>query len=312
MRILKPKALRKGDVIAIAAPASPPASEEKLEKGIRYLEQLGYRVVLGKNLHKKRGYLAGTDKERASDLNELFADTKIKAIFCARGGYGASRILPLLDYKLVMRNPKILVGYSDITALHLAFFSKSGITSFSGPMVSVEMSGELRGNAEEFFWRAITSVKPLPAIKSKKSEQIFTGKSNTSTGRLLGGNLSLVSALAGTPYFKPAKDSILFFEEIDERPYRIDRMMQQLTLSSALKASRGIVLGNFSGCNPDPAKPSLTLSQVFEDVFERYAYPVVSGVRVGHVKNSLSLPIGVRVRLDGSGRNMEFLESGVS
>ncbi len=312
MRILKPKALRKGDIVAIVAPASPPASEEKLEKGIRYLEQNGYRVILGKNLHRKRGYLAGTDKERASDLNELFANKSVKAIFCARGGYGASRILSLLDYQLIRSNPKILVGYSDITALHLALFTKSGITSFSGPMVSVEMSGELKGNAEEFFWRALTSVKPLKAVTSKKREWIMAKTPRPTTGRLIGGNLSLVTALAGTPYFKPPERAILFFEEIDERPYRIDRMLRQLMLSSAFKTSRGVVLGNFSGCDPDPGKPSLTLRQVFEDTFQDYPSPVVSGIHAGHVKGSLTLPIGVNVRLNGTGGSVKFLESGVS
>ena len=133
-----------------------------------------------------------------------------------------------------------------------------------------------------------------------------------STGRLIGGNLSLVTALAGTPYFKPPERAILFFEEIDERPYRIDRMLRQLMLSSAFKTSRGVVLGNFSGCDPDPGKPSLTLQQVFEDTFQDYSYPVVSGIHAGHVKGSLTLPIGVNVRLNGTGGSVKFLESGVS
>ena len=312
MRIIKPKALKRGDVIGIAAPASPPASEEKLSRGIRYLEQLGYRIKLGRNVHRKRGYLAGTDQQRASDLHELFADKNIKAIFSARGGYGATRILPLLDYNLIRRNPKILVGYSDITALHLALFTRSGLTSFSGPMAAVEMADGLNGNAEEVFWRNVTSAKPIGTIQSKKNERFIGKQTGRSTGRLLGGNLSLLSVLVGTPYIPTTGNLIVLIEEIDERPYRIDRMLQHLKLSNMFRKSNGVVLGSFAGCQAEKGKPSLSLQQVLADTFQEYSRPIVAGIHFGHVKNSLSLPVGVRVRLNGVRGTLEFLEAGVS
>ena len=162
MRIIKPQALRRGDIIGICAPASPPSSEDKITKGIAYLERLGYHVQLGRSVYHKHGYLAGSDSQRASDLNELFVNPKVKAIFTVRGGYGVHRILPLLNYNLIKRNPKILVGYSDISALQLALFTKTGLVTFSGPMVAVEMASGLKGETEEFFWRCLPLQNPQP------------------------------------------------------------------------------------------------------------------------------------------------------
>jgi len=308
MKIVKPKALRKGDVIGIAAPASPPESEERLEKGIRYLERLGYRIVLGSHLHRRRGYLAGTDRERASDLYELFSHPDVKAIFTARGGYGCMRILPYLDYSFIRRHPKILVGYSDITALQMALFAKAGLVTFSGPMVAVEMADGLSGKREEQFWRTLTSTKPPGKVHVERWNN--PTKKNPA-GRIIGGNLSLVAALATTPYFPKANNHILLLEEIGERPYRIDRMLQQISLSGIFKKTNGIVLGSFKDCGPEAGKPSLTLNEVIEQTFQPFTFPVVGRLPYGHTKKSLTIPLGVRVHLDVSGGSVEFLEGGV-
>jgi muramoyltetrapeptide carboxypeptidase len=311
MRTIKPRRIKHGDVIGVCAPASPPASTEKLNKGITYLERCGFRVELGKNVFKKDGYLAGSDVQRAADLNIFFANPKVKAIFTVRGGYGSHRILPLLDYNLIKRNPKILVGYSDITALHLALLAKTNLITFAGPMVAVEMSDGLTGEAEEQFWNCLTSPKPTVPIKGTNHNLSATKKNGITAGHLLGGNLSLVAALVGTPYFPSVNNQILILEEIDEKPYRIDRILTQMKLANVFKNTKGIVLGDFHNCEPKKGKPSLTLNQVFKDVFQGYQIPIIFGFPFGHLKDSLSFPIGVRVRLIGKKNKLEFLEAGV-
>lgn len=310
MRMIKPQRLRKGDLIGICAPASPLQSRGSLEGGITYLERLGYRVHLTKHLYRKRGYLAGTDKQRAADLHELFANREVKAIFAARGGFGTQRLLPLLDYALIRRNPKIVVGYSDLTALQLALLAKAGLGSLAGPLV-VEMP--LNGRAEELFWRALSSSAPLGLIHAT-DKHIFThrGKLASSRGQLIGGNLSLISALAGSAYFPRISSPVVFLEEIDERPYRIDRTIQHLKLNGLFGSAQGVVLGSFIDCTPAKGKPSLTLRQVFRDAFSAAPYPVASGVRHGHVPGSMALPIGVSASLTRTSNGIEILESLVS
>ncbi len=310
MRIIKPRVLRKGDVIGIAAPASPLSSEEKLTQGIHYLETLGYRVELGAYARKKRGYLAGTDLQRASDINNFFLNPRIKAIFTVRGGYGSHRILPYIDYHAVKQRPKILVGYSDITALHLALFSRTGLVTFSGPMVAVELAEGLHGETEEQFWGTLTSSKYKTALHHGRDRRASIKKK--SNGRIMGGNLSLITALIGTPYFPADGNLIWLFEEIGERPYRIDRMFQQFTLNKTFQKSKGILLGRFIDCAPEKKKPSLSISQVINDTFEGYRYPVMHGIRFGHMRNSLTIPLGVRIEVNPSHGTTRFLESGVA
>ncbi|MDI6767383.1 MAG: LD-carboxypeptidase [Bacteroidota bacterium] len=309
MHIIKPNRLRCGDIIGICAPASPPASEANLNRGISYLEQLGFRIEFGKNVLHKNGYLAGSDKQRAADLNSLYANPKVKAIFTARGGYGSQRILPLLDYKIIKRNPKIFVGYSDITAIHFALFSKVRLVTFSGPMVAVEMADGLKNTTEERFWNMLMSKEKPNSIAGRAKKPIV--KSRTATGRLLGGNLSIISSLIGTQYFPNIDDAIFILEEVDERPYRIDRMLQHMKLADMFKNVNGIALGDFSSCHPDKGKPSLTIHRIFQDMFSDLSISVMSGICYGHLKNSIPFPLGVRVKLEGNKKQLDFLESGV-
>lgn len=312
MNILKPHRLNKGDLIAIAAPGSPPGSHEKLHKGIRYLEQLGYRVVLGKHVENTYGYLAGSDKDRAKDLNSFFSNPEVKAIFMARGGYGSHRILPLLDYSAIKRNPKILVGYSDITALQLAIFSKTGLVTFSGPMVATEFGDVFGGAAEEQFWQCLTYTKPLGVIKNPNRQKLKKLNSGVIVGQLLGGNLSIIIALLGTPYCPTFARSILVLEEIEEPPYKIDRMLNHLKLAGVFSKGNGVMMGDFTDCQPmNQKKPSLTLSQIFQDVIVSSGIPIVSGLHFGHVKNSVTLPLGIKARLSASRAMLELLEPAV-
>ena len=312
MRIVKPPALRKGDVIGIAAPASPSSSEEKLARGIRYLETIGYRVTLGKYARTKHGYLAGSDIQRATDINDFFSDRNVKAIFSVRGGYGTQRILPLLDYSVIRRNPKILVGYSDVTALHMALFCRAGLVTFSGPMVAVEMAEGLSGASEERFWQSLTTPYVPPPLRHDRDRRRIRGKKNISVGRIVGGNLSLVAALVGTSYLPRREDLIWLIEEIGEQPYRIDRLLQQLKLGGLIPRSKGVVLGRFIDCEPEKGKPSLHLEDIFKETFKGYRYPVCTGAHFGHIKDSLTVPLGVRVEIQGLTGTTHLLEAGVA
>lgn len=309
--IVKPPRLRPGDVIGLAAPSGPVISHQRLNKGIRYIESLGYRVVLAPHALKQRGYLAGFDKDRAQDLNDLFGNPCVKAIFVARGGYGVPRILPLLDYRLIRRNPKILVGYSDITALQLALLAKTGLVTFAGPMVATDIF-RLRGQAEEVFWRCLTSTKPLGTVKNPHRKHLSAIARGLGRGRLVGGNLSVLSALVGTQYLPNLQGAVLLLEEIDEQPYRIDRMLHHLKLAGLLDRLAGIVLGEFTNCVPaDKRKPSLSLGQVFRDVFGDVHAPVLQGLHHGHVGDSITLPLGVSARIDGGKKTVEIVEGAV-
>jgi len=309
MKRLNPPALRKGDVIGICAPASPPLRDGDLGRGVSYLEGLGYRVEVSPNILQKSGYLAGTDRQRADDLNRFFRDPRIRAIVALRGGYGSMRILPMIDYSAVRKNPKIFVGYSDLTVLQFALWTKCKLVSFAGPMVAGEMSRGLKGYAEEIFWRMITDKRPVGKLRTRLSA-MARGKSR---GTLIGGNLSMVNHLIGTPYFPSTRNSILFFEDIGEKPYRIDRMLHHLKLAGALKSIRGVILGQFTDCAPEARKPSLTMRRVTEGIFGDLGVPVVRGLRHVHVAGSLTLPVGLPVTIDaGKDPCIRFPEPAVS
>jgi muramoyltetrapeptide carboxypeptidase len=304
--IIRPPALRRGDVIGVCAPASPIVAEQDLHKGASYLQSLGYKVLLAPHVLRSRGYLAGSDKERAADLMDLFTDRRVRAIVALRGGYGTQRILPHLDFGVIRRNPKIVVGYSDLTALSLALATKAGLVSFAGPMVGAEMARGLTGVAEEFFWRCLTSTK-APGVVPGPAEPFLSGAAD---GRILGGNLSLMAAMAGTPYFPTFSRSLVLLEEIGERPYRVDRMLQQLALAGVWRRASGVLLGTFVDCGPEEGKPSLSLPEVFADAFRGNPLPVLAELHHGHVRQSITLPIGVRARIDKGGK-LTILESAV-
>lgn len=312
MTYVRPERLHPGDVIGICAPASPPASESDLEKGIRYLERLGFRVEIGRHARRRHGYLAGRDIERASDLNALFADRRVKAIFVARGGYGSSRILPILDYHSIRRNPKILVGYSDVTALHFALLSMTGLISFSGPMVAAELASGISGAREESFWRTLMSARPQPPLTGDGLIGSRRPPHPPHSGRLLAGNLSLVAALVGTPFFPDVLHPLLLLEEVGEEPYRVDRLLQQVKQSGCTGRAVGIATGRFIRCNPERGKSSLSLRQILLETFSSPGLPIITGIPYGHTRNSIAFPIGVRVRMNVAARSIQFLEAGVS
>ncbi len=312
MKIVKPKKLSKGDVIGIISPASSPDDLTRIENGVKYFEKLGYRVEIGRNVGKYHGYLAGTNEERLEDLHGMFNNKNVKAIICVRGGYGSPRLLDKIDYKLIAANPKIFVGYSDITALQLAFLKKIGLVTFAGPMVAVDFYDEVSPFTEEMFWTLITSKKSFGKIRLPDDEKIFSITKGNIKGRIVGGNLALVTSLVGTDFLPDFKEKILFLEEVGELPYRVDRMLNQLKLAKLLKQVKGVILGTFTDCNEiDPNKRTLTLGEVISDYFEDLNIPIVYNFKHGHIKNNITIPFGTMFKLNASRNYVEIAESAV-
>ncbi len=309
-KIRKPSALRKGDVIGIIAPASPPHNQESVERGARYFERLGYRVEIGAGVSRKHGYLAGRDRERLDDLHAMFADRRINAIVCARGGYGTPRLLQSIDYNLIARNPKILVGFSDITALQLALWKKCRLVTFHGPMLAVEFASGLDSLTEQSFWKSVTSTHKRERISLPSGTTVLhRGKAS---GVLLGGNLSLITSILGTPFQPDFQNALLFFEDVGEEPYRIDRMITQLSNASVLQKAAGVLAGKFSDCVPkDPTKPSLSVSQILGETASTIEKPFLSNLPFGHTTPKLTLPIGVTANLVASRSELRLEEPAV-
>src|SRR6185369_3560412 len=267
MTILKPPRLRRGDVIGLVSPAGAPSSVEKIARGVDYLEGLGYRVKLGPHVAAQHGYFAGTDAQRLNDLNAMLNDPQVKAIFAVRGGYGSPRLLPFVDYRAVRRQPKILVGFSDITALQLALFRRANLVTFSGPLPGVDFWRKPDPYTEEHFWRLLTSTRPagpLPCPGNKPLRSRIRGRAR---GRLLGGNLSLVVSSLGTPFSPDYRGALLVLEDVREGFRHRDRMFTQLRNAGILRQINGLVLGKFTECKPgDSARPHLNLREIVAEV----------------------------------------------
>ena len=309
MNVIVPQRLKKGDLIGIICPASPVHDPSRIEKGVRYLEGLGYRTTVGRNASRRRGYLAGTDDERVEDIHAMFSDRKVRCVFCARGGYGTPRLLSRIDYRLIARNPKILVGYSDITALALAIWRKCRLVTYHGPMLAVDLAADVNPFAEESLWRTLTSPARHATLALADESPTRVMYPGTTTGRLLGGNLSLLVSLLGTPYMPDLRGGILFLEETGEEPYRVDRMLTQLGNAGVLSRSRGVAVGRFTDCLPrDTSAPSLPLDSIMAGAAEITGKPFVTGFPIGHEKQMATVPVGIRARLDAGEGVITLLE----
>jgi len=299
-------------MIRAVAPASTEKNPAALSKGIAKLRELGFEVSLGDCVRKLRtwGYLSGTDEERAEELNEAFRDEKVDAIFCVRGGYGTPRLLPHLDYGLIRLNPKILLGYSDITALHLALHLKSDLVTFHGPMIASEIGSEFTGYTEKSLLRALMDPEPLGEITNPMDGPIIkTINKGEATGTLVGGNLSLFVKTLGTPYEVDTKGKILFLEDVDDPPYRIDGNLTHLMLAGKLQDAAGIIVGETLKCEPKDPEPSLNLWDVLRDRIGSTRKPAVYGLCCGHGVHHVTLPVGVKARLDATNGRMWIEES---
>jgi len=312
MNLQKPKKLSNGDTIGIISPASSPDDLSRINKGATYFEKLGYHVEVGKNVGKYSGYLAGSDEERIEDLHCMFANKKVRAIICVRGGYGSPRLLDKIDYQLIKKNPKIFVGYSDITALQLAFLRRANLITFGGPMVAVDFHGEINQYTEENFWRTITSTKKNGKITLPENEMFQALTSGKAEGEITGGNLSLVLALLGTKYLPKMKDKILFLEDIDEAPYKVDRMLNQLSISGMIKKISGLILGEFTDCEEKEVdKKTLTLEEVLQKYLGELNIPVIKNFPHGHRKANYTIPYGIKTKMNADKGYVEFIESAV-
>ncbi len=297
--MLKPKALRPGDTLGFVAPSSPVKTLDSVDKCVEAARAKGYKVVVGESCKSAHGYLAGDDRMRADDLNRMFADDAIDGIVAIRGGYGAPRILPMLDYGLAARHPKLLAGYSDITALHIAYGQKSGLITMHAPMPSTEwIADNFDSFTEAGLWRALTSTEPLGPLPNPPEYPVETLNGGIARGRLVGGNLCLIAALNGTPWEIDARGAILVLEDVGEYIDRLDRLLTTLRLSGKFDQSVGVVLGGFTDCKPEYPDRSLTLRQVIEEVVLPSGKPVISGYMIGHCSPKITIPLGVEATLD--------------
>lgn len=297
--MLKPKALKENATIGVVSPASRPSDEEKYTKGIQYLKAQGFQIVESKHVLDSHGFLAGRDNDRADDLNLMFKDSQIDAIICSRGGYGVPRILDLIDFQSIKENPKIFVGYSDITSLNLAIWQQARLVTFSGPMVAVEMGKGIKTFTEDNFWRTLKSDNPLGLLSNPINNPVKIYHPGKAVGRLLGGCLSLINTIVGTPYCPDFTGAILFLEDIEEEPYRLDRYLAQLKMAGIFDKITGLVLGQFVDCVPgEPEKPFLTIEQIFENYFGNLDIPVISNFAYGHVPIKHTMPVGILAEID--------------
>jgi len=317
-KIIKPKRLSAGDTIGIIAPASG-AEKEKFDAAVAMFEAMGYKTKVGKYARGDRGIFSGTDKERLHDLMWAFTDKDVDAVWCIRGGDGAPRILPDIDFDVIKKNPKIFVGYSDITSLHVAISQATGLVTFHGPGASSTFSDYTKPHVFDLLTGAAAPYKiELADANREKGKQAPLFQTETITkgkcrGKLIGGNLSLLAALAGTPYaLRDLKGKILFIEDVNERPYRIDRMLTQLRQSADLKSLAGVALGIFDGCEPPAGKPSQTAQDVIKDRLGDLGVPVVYGLSFGHIRDQCTLPVGTEAELDADIATLTLLESAVA
>ncbi len=304
---MKAERLRIGNTIGLVAPASP-SDSRKAERAIKYLAEMGYGVKAGRSVFSSRGYLAGRDELRAEDINSMFADDEVKAVFCLRGGYGSQRILDMVDFELISKNPKIFMGYSDITALLIAIYQKCGLITFHGPM-GWDFAGGLPKATKAAMKKAIECNEPIGEVPNPEIPKVVA--EGRAKGALVGGNLSIVVASLGTPYEIDTKGKILLLEDVFEEPYSIDRMLTQLRLAGKLKDAAGIVLGDWGDTEPKEPEESLSLEEVFGDIFGNFDRPVLKGYKIGHCKPNLTVPIGVEACIDTGMKSFRILEEAV-
>jgi muramoyltetrapeptide carboxypeptidase len=318
--LVKPAALRPGDTVGVVALSSMIPDPDDYAKIEPTLAAFGLKAKIAPHVRYRSREIHAAVRERVSDLHDLFADPGVKGVFCARGGYGASEVLPHLDFAVIARNPKVFVGYSDTTVVHLAIRRQAGLLTFHGPM---PVASAMTRYTEEAFRRAVFSTDPIgltpypdeanPIRPAYPRRTIVPGRAE---GPIVGGNLSMVIALMGTPNEIDTRDSILFLEDVTEEPYRIGRMLYQLAQAGKFDHVRGVIMGRCWKCEPgDFLNPSFssiyTLGEHIDNVLGDLKVPVLSGLALGHTPEQLTMPLGARVRLDADAQTLTVLESGV-
>ncbi|MBI2685012.1 MAG: LD-carboxypeptidase [Acidobacteria bacterium] len=317
-KLMKPKVLKKGDTVGFVTPSTYVSSPDEIATAERTAEYFGLKVKMGANVRKRAGYLGGTIAERAADVNAMFADAEVKAIFAIRGGYGSAQILPSLDYAAIAKNPKIFQGYSDITAMHLAIHQKTGLVTFHGPVM---LSGFTQYTIDHFK-KALFETRPIGSVTNpiepnalRPNHTLRTVKGGKARGPLIAGNLTLISTTMGTPYEIDTRGKIFCIEDVGEEPYSMDRMLTQLRLSGKLDAAAGIVFGECARCTPRDYKPgfdsNFSLGEIVDDILGGLKVPVLAGLTFGHTPDQLTLPQGCMASLDADKGTLTIEESGV-
>jgi muramoyltetrapeptide carboxypeptidase len=315
--LIKPPRLVRGDVVGLVAPGGY-TTDAAIEQAVRHIEALGLRAKQGTYLREVWGNYGGTVAARIADLHAMFRDPEVKAIWAIRGGSGCISLLRHLDYRLIRTHPKILLGYSDITALHLAIHRHAGLVTFHGPVASSTPSDYSTEHLLAVLMEPRESYTiPMSVENDRRAldEPWYATRTvhgGVAEGPLIGGNLSLVSALAGTPYAADFTGSLLFIEEVNEEPYRIDRWLTQLDLAVGLDKAAGVMIGICENCGPQGDGPSLTLDETLDVHLRPLRVPAVTGYSFGHIRHQFTLPVGVRARLDTEARTVTLLEPGVS
>ncbi|HEX7707530.1 MAG TPA: LD-carboxypeptidase [Thermoanaerobaculia bacterium] len=312
-KLLKPKRLQEGDTVGMVLPASAVWEADNIALAREQLEALGFKVVLGRHVFDRHGYFAGTDQDRAADVNRMFADDSIDGIFCYTGGWGSPRILPLIDYALIARKPKVIVGFSDITALLNAIYQRTGLVTFHGPVAAVNFEPYTL----EHFRRVVMTAEPAGLLNPPdkravevidRNNRILRLAPGKASGPLVGGNLTMVASLMGTPFEIDTRGALLFAEDVNEEIYRVDRMLTQLALAGKFEQMAGLAFGRCSRCNMEGRTFSL------EDILRHHfggGKPAISGLSFGHIEQKMTFPIGITATLDADGGTLSLDEAAV-
>jgi muramoyltetrapeptide carboxypeptidase len=313
--LLKPPRLRPGDTVGLIAPANATFVQVELDVARETLEALGLRVKTGAHLLDRYGYLAGRDADRAADINALFADRDVRAVLALRGGWGSARLLPHLDYAAIRRHPKILMGYSDVTALLNAVHARTGLVTFHGPVgISTWTPFSIESMAAVIFEGDTPTLANPVELRDglvQVEDRIQTITPGRARGRLLGGNLTVLSAIVGTPYLPDAHGAILFLEDTGEAVYRMDRMLTHLKLAGLLGRIKGFVFGRCTDCKPGEGYGALTLDEVFADHIKPLGVPAFRGAMIGHVDRQFTVPVGLPAEIDADAGTIRLLEPAV-
>ena len=312
---VRPPRIRPGDTIGLMIPSSANWEPMDIDVLVEALAALGLRSKLGAHVFDRRGYMAGRDEDRAADFNAMVRDPEVRAIHCIRGGWGAARLLTRIDFDAFARTPKAVIGYSDITALLLSLHARTGAITFHGPngasdwnRTNVEWLQRVVWRGEEALFENPREATGAIVPDENRTRTITPGRAR---GRLLGGNLTVLTALVGSPYLPDFTDSILFLEDVQEAPYRIDRMLVQLKLAGVLDRVRGVVWGTCSKCGPGEGFGSLTIPDVLDDHVKVLGVPAYRGAMVGHIGEQFTLPVGAEVEIDADRGTLRMLEPAV-
>ena len=315
---VKPPRLTPGHTVGLINPAGATYNPVDLDIVRESLVALGLKVKVGAHVHARHGYLAGRDEDRAADLNGMFKDPAVNAVLCVRGGWGSARLLPMIDYDAIRRQPRILLGYSDITALHTAIHARTGLVTFHGPVgtsrwnkFNVDWIRRILFQAEAVTLQNESTFDPDDSL-TQVQNRIRTLTPGTARGRLIGGNLTVLTAILGSTYLPSWKGRILFLEDVQEAPYRVDRMLTQLKLAGVLNQVSAVVFGTCDECSPGQGYGSLTLEDILVDHIKPLGVPAWHGAMIGHIEKQFTVPIGIDAEVDASKGTIRLLEPAVS